>query len=101
MIYVGIDWAEAHHDVCVEDEAGHVLAKGRVPEGIEGLEWIHALLAEHAEGPSEIAIGIELDRGMLVGALVASGYEVHAVNPLAVSRYRDRLAPAGRQVRPG
>ena len=26
MIFVGIDWAEAHHDVCVLDPEGEVLA---------------------------------------------------------------------------
>jgi hypothetical protein len=101
VIYVGIDWAEAHHDVCVEDGEGQVLAKGRVPDGIEGVERIHEMLGAHAEDPSEVAIGIELDRGLLLGALVAAGYEVHAVNPLAVSRYRDRLAPAGAKSDPG
>lgn len=101
MIYVGIDWAEAHHDVCVEDAEGRVLAKDRVPEGVEGLERIHELLGSHAEEPSQVVIGIELDRGLLVGALAAAGYEVHAVNPLAASRYRDRLAPAGAKSDPG
>ena len=32
-IYVGIDWAEAHHDICVLDETGTVLAKRRIAEG--------------------------------------------------------------------
>ncbi len=35
-------------------------------------------------------IGIETDRGLLVTALLAAGYLVHAVNPLAASRYRER-----------
>ena len=37
-----------------------------------------------------MVVGIETDRGLLVGALVAAGYRVYAVNPLAASRYRDR-----------
>lgn len=101
MIYVGIDWAEAHHDVCVEDGEGNALAKGRVPDGIEGVERIHEMLGAHATEPAEVVIGIELDRGLLVGALVAAGYEVHAVNPLAVSRYRDISSPAGAKSDPG
>jgi transposase len=48
-----------------------------------------------------VVIGIEPDRGLVVGALVAAGYEVHVVNPLAVSRYRDRLAPAEAKSDPG
>ena len=35
-------------------------------------------------------VGIETDRGLLVGALLAAGYQVYAVNPHAVSRYRGR-----------
>ena len=39
-----------------------------------------------------MAVGIETDRGLLVGALVAAGYQVYAVNPQVVSRYRGRHA---------
>ena len=46
MIFVGIDWAEAHHDVCVLDAAGEVLATRRVSEGLEGVARLHALLGE-------------------------------------------------------
>ena len=35
-------------------------------------------------------IGIETDRGLWVGALTAAGYQVYAINPLAVAHYRDR-----------
>ncbi len=90
MIFVGIDWAEAHHDVCVLDHAGEVLATRRIPEGLEGVARLHALLGEHADEPADVIVGIETDRGLLVGALLAAGYTVHAVNPLAASRYRER-----------
>ena len=95
MIFVGIDWAEAHHDVCVLDEDGAVLAKGRVPDGVEGVARLHAMVADHAEDPGGVLVGIETDRGLLVGALMAAGYRVYAVNPFAVSRYRDRHVTSG------
>jgi transposase len=101
VIFVGIDWAEAHHDVCVLDEDGMVLAKGRVPDGVEGLARMHAMVADHAEEPSEVLVGIETDRGLLVGTLVAAGYRIYAVNPFAVSRYRDRHATSGAKSDPG
>jgi hypothetical protein len=37
------------------------------------------MVAEHASDPGEVAVGIELDRGLLVGTLLASGYEVYAI----------------------
>ena len=101
MIFVGIDWSETHYDVCVLDVDGGVLTKGRVPEGVEGLARLHEMLAAHAEEPSDVVIGIELDRGLLVGALVATGYAVHAVNPLSVDRYRDRHRTSGAKSDPG
>ena len=35
-------------------------------------------------------IGIETDRGPWVAALLAAGYQVFAVNPMSVARYRER-----------
>jgi transposase len=90
VLYVGIDWAERHHDVCLLDPEGRVLARARVPDGVQGVGRLHGLLAEHAHDPAQVVVGIETDRGLLVGALVAAGYQVHAVNPLAASRYRER-----------
>src|SRR6266508_1203222 len=101
MIFVGIDWAEAHHDVCLVDESGQVLAKRRVAEGLEGVGKLHALVAEHAQEPASVVVGIETDRGLLVGSLVAAGYQVLAINPLAASRYRDRHATSGAKSDPG
>ena len=101
MIYVGIDWSERHHDVWVVDEAGQMLTKVRVPDGVEGLARVHELVGTYAEDPSEVVVGIELDRGLVVAALVGAGYRVHHVNPLAVSRYRDRIGPARAKSDPG
>jgi transposase len=101
MIYVGIDWAEAHHDVCVLDEGGAIVAKGRVTDDLEGVARLHQMAADHAEEPSEVMVGIETDRGLLVGSLVASGYRVYAINPLAASRYRDRHAVSRAKSDPG
>jgi transposase len=101
VIYLGIDWAEAHHDACVVDEAGRVLATGKVADGVEGLAKLHAMVADHAEESSHVVVGIEIDRGLLVGALVASGYRVYAINPMAASRYRDRHQVSGAKSDPG
>ena len=101
MVFVGVDWAEAHHDVCVVDHEGAVLARRRIVEGIEGLAGLHGLLAEHAEEPDEVIVGIETDRGLLVGSLVAAGYEIYAINPLSVARYRDRHGTSRAKSDPG
>jgi Transposase/Transposase IS116/IS110/IS902 family len=95
MIFVGVDWAEAHHDVHVQDEAGVRLAGGRLPEGVEGIGRFHDLVGRHAEEPGDVVVGIETDRGRFVAALVSAGYQVFAVNPMSTSRYRDRHSTSG------
>src|SRR5271166_6592818 len=95
MIFVGDDWAEEHHDVFLMDEAGRRLGSRRLPEGLAGIGQLHELIAGHAEESDQVVIGIETDRGLWVGALVAAGYQVYAINPLAVARYRDRHHVSG------
>ena len=95
MIFVGVDWAEDHHDVCVMAEDGQVLGRRRVPDSVTGIGELHDLVAEHAEDEEPVIVGIEIDRGLIVTALLGAGYEVFAINPLASSRYRDRHAVSG------
>jgi len=97
-LFVGDDWAEDHHDVELMDQAGRVLAKRRLPEGVAGMARLHELigqqLGEDADD-AEVLIGIESDRGPWVAALAAAGYTVFAVNPLQASRYRERHGVSG------
>ena len=95
MIFVGDDWAEDHHDIHVMDADGVRLASRRLPEGLPGIRGFHELVAAHVAEPSQAVIGIETDRGLWVGALSAAGYQVYAINPLAVAHYRDRHHVSG------
>jgi transposase len=95
MIFVGDDWAEVHHDVHVMDDTGARLGWRRLPEGLAGIRGFHELVAGHVKEPGEVVIGIETDRGLWVDALTAAGYQVYAINPLAVARYRDRHHVSG------
>jgi len=73
-VFVGDDWAEAHHDVHVMDESGERLASRRLCEGLDGIGAFHDLMAGHVDDPSEVIVGIETDRGLWAVALVAAGY---------------------------
>lgn len=89
-IFVGDDWAEDHHDVHLMNDDGARLAARRLPEGLEGIRTFHELVGTHTADSGEVIVGIETDRGLWATALVAAGYQVYAINPLAASRYRDR-----------
>jgi hypothetical protein len=94
---VGDDWAQDHHDIEVMDEAGQVLARRRLPEGVAGIGQLHELIGRFvpAGSDAEVQVGIETDRGPWVTALIAAGYTVFPVNPLQASRYRGRHGVSG------
>ena len=84
MVFVGDDWAEDHHDVELVDATGRRLARARLPEGLDGITRLHALIAQHApaewaelapgEAAGRVTIGIETERSPWVQALIAAGY---------------------------
>ena len=83
-VFVGDDGAEAHHDVHLMNEAGDKLGAKRLPEGLDGIAALHAMIAEQVLDASEVIVGIETERGLWVQALIAAGYQVYAINPLSV-----------------
>src|SRR5215471_583604 len=94
---VGDDWSQDHHDIEVMDEAGKVLARRRLPEGVAGIGQLHELIGQFfpADGAAQVQVGIETDRGPWVAALITAGYMVFSVNPLQASRYRGRHGVSG------
>lgn len=94
-VFLGVDWAEDHHDLHLQDGEGKQLAARRIEDGLAGVQALHALVAEHVASPEEVMVGIETDHGLLATALIGAGYRVYAINPKSVSRYRDRHHVSG------
>lgn len=95
QVYCGIDWAEDHHDVALVDQHGEVVAKRRISDDAVGFTELVALLAEHGDAAdSLVPVAIETGRGLLVAGLRGTGRSMYVINPLAVSRYRDRYSVA-------
>jgi len=76
-----------------------VLGKAKLPEGIAGSDRLHALIGRHVGDEDvdqvQVVVGIETDRGPWVQALLAAGYQIYAINPLQVARYRQRHGVSG------
>ena len=93
MLFVGDDWAEDHHDVEIVDDTGQVLARRRLPEGLDGVTRLHALIGEHT--PAEWA-DLEPDRA---AAMVKVGIETDR-GTLGRGVGRDRIRGVRRDIRP-
>lgn len=88
--YVGIDWADQHHDAQVIDEAGKQVASIHVDHTSEGLASLHAFL-EQITGPDrkdQMACIIETNHGLLITSLLEAGWQVYPVNPRTIDRRR-------------
>ena len=82
MLFVGDDWAEDHHDVEVVDEAGRVLTRRRLSEGLEGVTRLHALIAEQMPDDwADLAPGEAAGRVKVVQCLLhEQGYYNRRIN---------------------
>jgi transposase len=94
-VYIGIDWADDHHDVCLTNEQAEPLGAFRIDHSIEGLDRLAQRLRELGLAPAQVRVAIERPDGLLVAALLEQGYTVHPINPKAVARYRERHRPSG------
>jgi len=91
MWFVGIDWADDHHDAVVIDDAGKRAATTRVPHTSDGMAELIAFLRDIGDvdtHPDHLACIVETNRGLLIAALLDAGVPVYPVNPTTVDRQR-------------
>ena len=70
MIYVGIDWADDHHDIVITDDSAKTLDQFRIDHTCDGFALLHSHLANHQTSPGLVLIAIETSRGLLVHELL-------------------------------
>jgi transposase len=92
-VFVGVDWGNSHHQVCVLDPVGRVVERGKVTHDVDGLRELAERLGRH--GPVT-GIAIERSEGLLVESLQQQGYRLFCVSPKMSARARERyrLAPS-------
>jgi transposase len=93
---VGIDWATQSHRVCLLDVEGGRVAERDFAHGGAGLaelrDW---LLTQTGAAAGQIAVAIETPHGPVVEMLLEHGFQVYAINPKQLDRFRDRFTVAG------
>jgi len=89
-IYVGIDWADDHHDIHVTDDTATVLGSFTIPHSCEGMAKLENRVGKCCTNREAVLVAIESHQGLLIYALLEAGYTVYPINPKAIDRYRDR-----------
>jgi transposase len=94
--FVGIDWASKNHCVCLLDSEGNRVRERDVRHEGAALNELCAWLQQTTgASPGEIAVAIETPRGPLVELLLERDFQVFALNPKQLDRFRDRFTVAG------
>lgn len=88
MWYVGLDWADTHHDVEVMDEAGKRMAMRRFAHSHQGLNAMKAFLLSIAPEPQHLACIVETNHGLLITFLLEADIPVYPVNPKSANQLR-------------
>ena len=92
--FVGLDWADAKHDICLQVAGStrrEFLRLEHRPEVIDA--WVCTLRTRFNGQP--IAVCLELNKGPIVSALQNYNFLVlFPVNPLTVAKYREAFTPS-------
>ena len=88
MWYVGLDWADTHHDVDVLDEGGKRVGARRFPHTHEGLNELKQFVLSIATQPENLACIVETNHGLLITFLLEAGIPVYPVNPKTANQLR-------------
>ena len=93
VAFVGIDWADTKHDVCIQATGSLQREFAVVPHKVEEIDqWAQSL---HKRFPGSIAIALELSKGPIVYALQKYDYFViFPINPSTLAKYREAFQPS-------
>ena len=91
--FVGLDWADAKHDICVQATACEAREFDRFPHKVAAIdEWAHSM---HQRFGGQIAVALELSRGPTVYALQKYDFFVlFPINPSMLAKYRQAFKPS-------
>ena len=97
MYYVGIDWADRHHDISVVNLAGKEKKRFRITHNLNGFNDLVVRLRFLKAEIRDVAFCIERPQGLLIEFLLKHGYVVYPINPKSAERYRDRHSTSSKK----
>ena len=92
--FVGIDWADKQHDLCLRDAASGRVERAKLRQTPEAIgEWAARLRARFGGRP--VAVSLEQSRGPLIYALLKYDFlTLFPVPPKTLAKYREAFAPS-------
>jgi transposase len=95
-VYIGIDWSQTKHDICIMNEAGAPIARQIVAHSPAGFQKLEAQRQQLGLAASECLVGIETAHTLLIDFLWGHGYQqVFVIPPNVVNSTRGRYRQSG------
>lgn len=92
--FVGFDWADKKHDLCLVDAATgkkEFCVIKHTPQALQ--EWATSVRLRF--GGREVAVGLEQSRGPLIFALLKYDFiTLYPINPSTLAKYREAFSPS-------
>ena len=95
MFYIGIDWADDHHNIYVTDDSAQRLDSFQIKHSYQGLQLLKSKLENLTSDKNQVLFAMEKSQGLLAGFILQQGYTLYPINPKSVDRYRDRYRASG------
>ena len=94
--FVGIDWADAKHDIYLHPADGSTASHEVIDAKPEALhDWI-LKMREHFSAAGKIYVCLEQSKGALIHQLMEYDFFVlYPINPKTLARFREAFRPSG------
>ena len=88
MYFLGIDWANEKHDLCLLDDAGRIIKQFIIAQDLVGFQQLERLVQRY--GAENIRLNIERSDGLLVDWILAQGWSLYLTPTVVVAHRRPR-----------
>lgn len=95
MLYIGIDWSQEKHDVCICNAEGAAVSRFTIPHSLDGFLRLHHEIGKLRTEPGDCLVAIETAHNLLIDYLVDHDYAIHIIAPQSTKSYRTRIRSSG------
>jgi transposase len=96
-LYIGIDWSEEKHDVCILNHKGAILKEFTIPQTPKGHTTLEREIASFGVDAEHCLVGLETAHNLMMDFLESRLYTPHVIAPNQVASSRGRFSSSGRR----
>ena len=96
-LYIGIDWSEEKHDVCILNQEGAILKEFMIAQTLQGQAVLEREIASFGLAGEHCLVGLETANNLIMDFLETRPYTPYVIAPNQVASSRGRFSSSGRR----